>query len=58
MPEPHSFEVVVLNERDYQSLYQESFQKPKYPTSFKESMHRAEFDWLHRGFHYAESYTE
>jgi len=49
MPTPFPFEVVILKERDYRPLYEESFKRPEYTDAFTEPMHRAEFGQFDRG---------
>ena len=49
MPIRRPFEVVILRERQYRPLYDESFQKPTYTATLTEQMHRAEFERLDRG---------
>jgi len=40
---------VILPEKKYRKLYNESFAKPAYTKTFTEKLHRAEFDKLDRG---------
>ena len=49
MPFRCPFETVILPENDYRKLYEESFAKPGYTSTFTEAMHREEFDRLDRG---------
>ena len=48
MPARPPFKVVILKEREYRKLYEESHRKPKYTAKFTERMHRTEFDRLDR----------
>lgn len=46
MPGMRPIKFVILGEKEYQKLYNESFKKPRYTRTFTEAMHRAEFDEL------------
>ena len=46
MPRLRPIKFVILEEKEYQRLYNESFKKPRYTKTFTEAIHRAEFDKL------------
>jgi hypothetical protein len=48
MPTRPHLELVILKEKEYRKIYNESFQKPAYSKAFTGKMHRAEFDKLDR----------
>src|SRR5579859_6600468 len=48
MPARRQFETVILREKEYRKLYEESFCKPAYTTIFTQQTHRSEFDSLNR----------